>query len=152
MIYVECSADRTLIRSRTNISRNDIICAGGKGEVCNRLEERSDCIGLVDEDPKSGQPKYLKEMQLEKDLSTYGIKRKYDSEKKNYLVILCPTLEEWILYAVKEENIEIENYNLPNNPKDLRYAISFNPKKFENLLSDLKNSKRIKILKEVIER
>lgn len=61
MIYVECKPDTTLL-SVLGVPRKEIFHAGGKGNVCVRLSKITDSKGLVDEDPESPQPGYLKKL------------------------------------------------------------------------------------------
>ena len=43
-------------------SRKQVRSHGPKGEVCNYLEKTRSMIGLIDEDPTSAQPDYLKRL------------------------------------------------------------------------------------------
>lgn len=153
MIYVECHPDRSLVRSLTNITKRGIIHEfKGKGEICNRLRKQTNCKGLIDEDPSSGQPAYIKESGLEKDLPEHDIKVLHHSSTDNYLIILCPRLEEWTLNAAREANIDVRKYNLPNNAVSLHREINISLDKFERLLEDLKNvSNRLKTLRRLLE-
>ena len=38
-----------------------------------------------------------------------------NTNRNNDLIILCPRLEDWILEAAKEANVDIETYNLPKD-------------------------------------
>lgn len=153
MIYVECKPDFTLVKSITNIPKRKIIHElKGKSEVCNRLAKRRNCKGLVDEDPLSTQPRYIKKVKLENDLFQYGLKVFYDEHNKNYLLLLCPKLEDWILKAAQEADLNVKNYFLPNTPEKLHSVINVNLDKFERLLKDLKDCKRLKTLGKLLER
>lgn len=151
MIYVECKPDLALVRAITEIPRKEIIHEGGKSEVCRRLEKRMNCKGLVDEDPQSSQPPYIRRMKEERDLSKHKVKILHDNSNENYLVVLCPRLEEWILEAAKEANIDVRNYNLPDDPAKLHEEINFNLKKLEELIKALRNFNRLKTLKRLLE-
>ena len=63
MIYVECDTDVALVKN-LDIPKKEIIHAGNKGNVCNRLRKTKNSIGLIDEDPQSGQPRYIKNLSL----------------------------------------------------------------------------------------
>ena len=145
MIYVECKPDSLLVREITNISKREIIHLGNKSEVCKRLRSRNNCVGLVDEDPTSGQPSYLKEMRLEENLSESDIKIRSD-KNGNRLIVLCPRLEGWILKRVKEAGINIKDYSLPDSERELHEVINIDLRKFERLIIDLKNDKNIRAL------
>ncbi|MDL1956249.1 MAG: hypothetical protein LWW95_04240 [Candidatus Desulfofervidus auxilii] len=151
MIYVECDPDFVLVKSITNISKREIIHEGGKGNVCKKLKKNQNSKGLVDEDPISSQPKYVEKMKVEENFSAHGIKVLYDNSNNNYLFVLCPRLEEWILRATKEAKIDIKKYGLPNDAEKLHKIINIRIDKFERLIEDLKEkSKMVKTLRKLI--
>jgi len=154
MIYVECKPDLVLVKSLTNVTRRGITHEfKGKGEICNRLRKQTNCKGLLDEDPASAQPRYVKEARLENDLSQHDIKVLYHSSTDNHLIVLCPRLEEWVLKAAREARLDVRKYNLPNDVAGLRRHINISLDKFESLLEDLKgSSNRLKALKRLLER
>ena len=51
MIYVECYADETLVKV-LGIPGKEIVHAGGKGNICNKLSKTNCSKGLIDEDPQ----------------------------------------------------------------------------------------------------
>lgn len=148
--YTECKPDSALVRT-LGIHKKEIIHLGGKPNVCKQLEKRENCRGLIDEDPFSVQPPYLKKLQVNEDLSGYGLKILNDNHRNNDLILLCPRLEEWVLEAAKEADIDIQKYNLPDDGERLHKEISLNIDKFEKLIIDLKGkSKMIKALEKSI--
>ena len=153
MIYVECKPDLTLVKALTKITKGDIIHEfKGKGEICNQLRKRTNCKGLIDEDPGSGQPKYVREARLEKNLTEYDIKVMHHSSTNNRLIVLCPRLEDWILKAAREDGIDVGKYGLPPSAVKLHREINIILDKFEKLLEDLKgSSSRLKNLKKLLE-
>jgi len=153
MIYIECKPDLALVRSLTKVTRREITHEfQGKGEICNQLRKQTNCKGLIDEDPSSGQPRYVKEARLENAFPDHDIKILHHSSTDNRLIVLCPRLEEWILKAAREAGIDIGKYNLPNNATKLHTEININLGKFKNLLEDLKDSSsRLKTLKRLLE-
>jgi len=151
MIYVECDPDFVLVKSITNIPKREINHARGKPDICRKLRKKQNSKGLVDEDPMCSQPKYVEKMKVEEDLSPHGIKILYDSSNNNYLFVLCPRLEEWILKATKEAKIDIKKYGLPNDEEELHKIINIRIDKFEKLIKDLKEkSKMLKTLAKLI--
>ena len=105
------------------------------------------CTGLVDEDPSSVQPLYLKKLQERENLSDCGVKILKDNAKNNDLIILCPRLEEWVLKATKEADLDISRYNLPDDGDQLHKVINIDLRKFETLIKDLKGkSEMVKAL------
>jgi len=148
MIYVECYADLALVKSLTNLPRKEIAHEfKGKGGICGRLREKPHRLGVVDEDPSKTQPRYIKETKLVQDFPAHGIRVLHHSSSNNYLIVLCPYLEVWILAAANEATIDVGEYSLPKDAKKLRETIKFDSRKFEKLLSDLTNSARLKSLK-----
>lgn len=150
MIFVECNADKTLVRN-LGIAKNEIIHSGNKGDVCNSLKKAKNSKGLVDEDPLSTQPSYIKE--LKSVLHESGIKLFYHEKNRNHLIVLCPRLEDWILKAVEELELNVEDYSLANDAGELHENININLKQFEKLLEDIKEkSNRMKTLRNLLTR
>lgn len=153
MIYLECRPDYALVRALTHIPKRDIIHDfKGKFEVCKRLEKSEGSKGLIDEDPSSFQPRYIRSLKQETDLSNHDINIRRDSTNGNLLIILRPRLEEWILGAALEAGRDVRTFGLPNNGKQLHQIINVSLDKFENLLEELKTSDRLKTLKRLLER
>jgi hypothetical protein len=63
MIYIECRPDKILVEA-LSVPEEEIIHAGSKGNVCNRLSRIRNSKGLVDEDPESAQPTYIRRLKL----------------------------------------------------------------------------------------
>jgi hypothetical protein len=151
VIYVECKPDFALVKSVTKIPKREIAHEKNKPEVCKRLKKQRNCKGLVDEDPLSSQPPYMGEIKLEDDLFRAELKIFHDESNENYLFVLCPRLEDWILEAAKEAHLGMKKYGLPDTPEKLHREINLDLSKFENLLTDLKNSQRLKALRKLLE-
>ena len=150
MIYTECKPDSALVRT-LGIQKKQIIHQQGKPEVCKQLAKRENWMGLVDEDPSSVQPSYLKRLQVKENLPTYGLKILNDNSKNNDLFVLCPLLEEWVLKAAKEAGIDIKRYNLPDDGEQLHKVINLDLRKFERLVNDLKGkSEMMKALEKAL--
>jgi hypothetical protein len=109
--------------------------------VCNRLSRTSNSKGLVDEDPLSRQPKYISKLKAISD--KYEIKLLSDEKAKNNLIVLCPTLEGWILKVAEEVGIDISEYDLPNDADSLHKVINLKPKNFTKLMEDIKQESRM---------
>jgi hypothetical protein len=135
MIYIECEPDKVLVKA-LGISRKEIKHVFSKGNVCNKLEKNINSKGLVDEDPLSAQPTYIGKLKLHS--HEKNIKLLYDENAQNYLIMLCPTLEEWILKAVKESGMNIVNFGLPDDVEKLHRTINIKLGSFENLMEDIK--------------
>jgi len=142
MIYTECKPDSALVKT-LGVPKKEIIHLGGKPEVCKQLEKRKNWKGLIDEDPFSVQPPYLKKLQVRENLSDYELKVLNDNSNNNDLIVLCPRLEEWVLKATKEADIDIKKYNLPDDGERLHKEINIDIDKFEKLIKDLKGKSRM---------
>ena len=142
MIYTECKPDSALVRT-LGIPKKQIIHLGGKPEVCKQLEKREEWKGLVDEDPSSVQPPYLKKLPVKENLPNYGLKILSDNSKNNDLFVLSPRLEEWVLKATEDADIDIKRYNLPDDGDLLHKVINLDLRKFERLVNDLKGKSKM---------
>ncbi|MCU0444044.1 MAG: hypothetical protein MUE85_03945 [Microscillaceae bacterium] len=73
-------------------------------------------IGIVDNDKKNT-PRYFDDFVELKNENNLILKQKPDTNQ--YLIIICPELEQWLLTSASQVNINPENFNLPDNPKKL---------------------------------
>jgi len=138
-VFVECDPDELLVK-KMGFPKKMIIHAGNKPRVCKRLKDNDNCCGLVDEDPYSVQPEYLKNL-LNNPRSlitnTNDIKVVYDAKRNNYIIILCPRLEDWFVRTARDSGIRLRDYGLPENPDKLHREINANLDKFEKFLDDI---------------
>ena len=153
MIYVECNADIALVISLTNISRRGIIHEfKGKDEICKRLRNVRESKGLIDEDPSGPQPPYVRESTPQGDFARQDIRLLRHSSSGNYLIVLCPRLEEWILKTAKVSRVDVRKYGFPSDAARFRRTLNIRLGNFEKLLDDLKDkSNRLKTLKRLLE-
>jgi len=149
MICVECKPDVALVNA-LGVRRREIIHAGNKSRVCKKLEKGKRLKGLVDQDPLSVQPPYIGRLKVIYDQQ--GIEMRKDTQRGNYLIILKPRLEEWILKAAKEARVDIAKYGLPDNGEKLHRVINTNLAGFRRLLEELigREAKMINALKGVL--
>ncbi|MGH7496446.1 MAG: hypothetical protein ACREOO_29195 [bacterium] len=144
MIYLECNPDKALV-SALGIPKNKTIHAYSKGNVCNRLTKCRDSHGLIDEDPESSQPSFLRN--LENRLRQDDVVLLYHRASNNYLIVLCPRLEEWILEAAKEAAVDPNKHGLSNEADQLHETICTRIDNFRRLVDDIKaKSQRMKTL------
>jgi hypothetical protein len=145
VLYVECYPDETLAIV-LGIHRKEIIHAHSKGNVCKKLEKKKNSKGMVDEDPGSSQPSYIRRLEIEE--QKHDLKLLFDPKTGNYLIIICPKLEEWIIRTAREAGVNLRNLGLPDDPDNLHKIINSNLDRFEMLISELQgNSKRLETLK-----
>jgi deoxyadenosine/deoxycytidine kinase len=76
-----------------------------------------------------------------------------DEKNQNYLIVLCPRLEDWILNVTKEISINVSKYGLPNDPNELHEALNIKLDKFRDLIDKIKQkSEMLKTLEEFIKK
>lgn len=114
------------------MKRGAIYHAGSKTRVLNVIEHYNEIVEMVDEDLNNVQPRQLNQFTL-KDAD-------HDLElriwRTNFLVVVKPRMEDWVLKAAKQEKIEVENvYGLQVDPDELRGEIDLT--KFTKLVEDL---------------
>lgn len=152
IFFVECSPDELFIQ-KIGIPKKNIVHAYSKGRVCKRLSKSTHGVGVVDEDPGSPQPRYLRNMKILENSQKHSFKILFDEKRNNYMVVISPRLEEWIIEASKESKINMGKYNLPENGYRLHRVINSELTKFEKLLNKLiYKSERIDTLKKYIRR
>jgi len=96
VFVVECKPDRTLVKSL--IPGQRIEHAGNKSGVLRRLTRNyENSIGLIDQDPASHQPPDLEKFREIRSDTSNKLKVLYFNRKRNFIVIPCPKLEEWIM-------------------------------------------------------
>jgi len=146
MIYVECKADKVLIEN-LGILKEEIYHCGGKGRVMSKLLKGEKNYALIDEDPRSPQPRSLKIFDKKKE--KYNIKILCD-KKENKLIILCPNLETWILKVAEKNGIDVKKYGLPQDFNELHRIINIILDSLKTLVKDLKNSEEFIFLKNLL--
>lgn len=138
MIFVECKPDFILVQAVGSIQKRDIIHElQSKGAVCNHLSTKTNCMGLVDEDPDSPQPPYIKKSQLYSHISQHDIKILHDTSRNNFIIVITPRLENWVLRAASVASVDVRDYDLPNNWRELHRTINSKIDNYEALLSDM---------------
>jgi len=149
MIYVECKPDEVLVKA-LGIPRRGVIHEHCKGNICNRLLKSRDSKGLVDDDPRSGQPSYVRNLKVES--QGQNIKLLLDEQRSNHLIVLCPTLEEFVLKASEEAGVDVKAFGLPDTLEELHKVINIRLEKFNELIPEIRNSPLFKTLDSFIKR
>ena len=138
MIYVECKPDGVLVRHVADLSRRQVRHeAKGKGGVFNMLLRSRDLVAMVDEDPGKTQPRYMRQLSLSHEHADLGLKLYLDSRRNNRVIVLCPRLEEWLLRAAADLELNIEDYGLPRRAKAFHDTINLDERKIQRLLAAL---------------
>lgn len=136
-VLVECYPDAALLRA-LGVPRKQIRHESCKGEVVKRVLKSECAIGLIDEDPTSGQPRELANYnQIQAAEGLRLLARRSDKNKR--LIIVCPRLEDWLIAKAKSSGIRPEDYGLPNDPDRLHSIPRYEQKAdFDRFLADLK--------------
>ena len=116
-VFVECYPD-TAVMQALGVSRKQLRHERCKGEVVKKVLKLGDAIGLIDEDPNSGQPRDLASYELVQ--ASAGLRllvRRNDANRK--LIMVCPRLEDWMIQRAKATGIQPEDYDLPRDPDRL---------------------------------
>ena len=105
-ILVECYNDEALLLT-FRISKYDIEHnINGKTEVLEKIEKRTNCLAVIDNDKGTEHP-YFKRAELLEVLAV-DLKVFMEKEKKNYFIVFYPRLENVIERIVKENERNIE--------------------------------------------
>lgn len=106
-VFVECKPDEALVVA-LGATKRDVTHYQGKDELMKALLKRQDVTGVVDEDPFSSQPSYLKRMAAGE--TTDGVRLLTDTQRNHRLLLICPRLEEWLVAAAKESGLSLQNF------------------------------------------
>lgn len=149
---VECKPDWVMIEALTSSLRRNIVHAGNKSGVIKHLiSHYEDSKGIVDEDPGRSTPRYLQRFREVEEFEEYALKILYYAKRNNYLFILSPRLEDWILNVARQSNIDVTEYGLPDDPIMLHAEINLKIDRFEILIRDLmRTSRQVKFLAEIL--
>lgn len=116
-VLVECYPDTALVRF-LGIPRKQILHERSKGNVINRLRGLPDAVGIVDEDPASGQHRDLANYQVVKAAEGLRLLARPGGRGQK-LIVLCPRLEEWLMQRAKVCGIDPKDHHLPGTARAL---------------------------------
>jgi hypothetical protein len=91
----------------------------GCGDVARTLLKLKNaiCLGIIDEDKNKGpRAKYLDEFKTVREESNLILQR--HPQFKQYLVLICPEIEQWLMNDANAVNIKPVDFELPDNLKD----------------------------------
>lgn len=133
-VIVECNPDELLVRV-LGLGIKEIAHQSNKGEVCNYLRKTDINIAILDEDPSSGQPNYLKEFNTVDE--KFGVRKLQHKAVNKTILVIRPRLEEWIISQCRISGINPVDFFLPQDAKRLKDEINIRLKHFANLLAEL---------------
>jgi uncharacterized protein (DUF1778 family) len=134
MVYLECFADEILIRY-LGITKKQIDHHKGRTRIVNSLKQSDTCLAVVDEDPQTPTPAYLKECKLID--TTHYIKHLKHTKNKQHIFVLQPRLEDWLIKAAKASKIKLTDFGLPDTYEKLHLVLHNEKVKYEAFLRAL---------------
>jgi hypothetical protein len=149
-IVVECDPDEMLAKA-LGLGRKEIVHQNNKGEVCNYMSKMQIPLGIIDEDPGSGQPKFLKQFQIVEE--RFNVRKLYKANTNQTILVIKPRLEEWITGQCAQSRVNLGDFHLPGNPKRLKEDINLKLDRFRALLNELlrRNNPGLQYLLQIIE-
>ena len=135
-IHLECKPDEMLVKTlgvpvRLVNHHND------KGRVCNALGKHPLVTGMIDEDPASSQPTYLKRLIAIDELSKHGLRVLRDEQQQNQIILICPRLEEWIIDVSLRHGTRVGDFGLPDKANRLHDLMTARLPAFKKLIEHL---------------
>ncbi len=149
MVLLECKPNETLVRY-LGVTKRNFFHLNDKGRVCNLLAKKEGEVAMIDEDPGSTQPVYLRSLSNVSDED--GIRVLRDETRGHRVVILRPRLEEWIIETAKVAGVKMQDFGLSNRGNELHREINSRLENLTKLLAALDNagSKRLAKLRTLV--
>ena len=135
-IAVECYPDEVVLRG-LGVPSKQVLHQARKGEVFNWLKRNADAVGMVDEDPDSGQPRDLisyQQVQASDGLVLF-IRQGSSGQR---LIVIHPRLEDWLIQRARVCGVDPRQYQLPGSAKELHDIPRYEKKGgFQRFLAEL---------------
>jgi hypothetical protein len=155
IIYGECNTECLFSKVVLGIKAKHL---KGRDKIVSRIIKESNVIGIIDEDPGKPTGSYLKQIRSTQPISFANINIDLRKIKSGFIIEIKPDFENWLFNLSKKSNINLEEFNLPNNPYRLHDLISVKGRfeKLEERLYEVlkiivdKNKKEFDKLKEYI--
>jgi hypothetical protein len=120
-IVPECDVDTAIIEILGEAKRS-YNHKHGSGKVANELKFKLHdviSIGIIDEDKnKNAIPEYFLEFKILKTENNLILKK--HEQKKQFLILICPEAEKWLLQDAKFANIDPVTFDLPEDLRRLK--------------------------------
>jgi hypothetical protein len=141
-IIPECYIDSCLVEVLLMADKDYVNHHKGNGKVAKEMKEsfKEDfCLGIIDEDKEPLD--YLKE--FEEKRSTEYLKLWKHEKKHHYIIQIRPVVEKWFLRICNENEINLADFNLPKDLKQLLHITksvgSRKDERFIKLFKQMKN-------------
>ena len=153
-IIPECYIDTNLVETLLQIGTGKEHAVnhqkGCNNVACTMRKNDGFAVGVVDTDKQ--QPPYWDEF-LPIEESHHLSLKKHES-RSQYVILINPALERFLLDCVKEAELDLQDYGLPSNFDEFRHLTkdvdSKRETKFKNLFKALQNHKEMQILASVL--
>ena len=140
-ILVECYHDTAVVRA-LGIALRQIGHEHGKGNVLRQLAKQDDdAVGIIDADPgkQNSNPREFEKYRNES--TTQGLQRfVHQSDQRKILILVNPTVEDWLLSRAREQQIQLRDYGLPEDARSMhkspRYDQKLGFRRFLEVLAD----------------
>lgn len=120
-IIPECFVDTCLVNTFLTMDlRRGANHAKGNSTVATKMQNefRDDfAVGVIDRDKR--EIKYIREFQLINDTIPDKLKLYKHQTRHHYFIQLCPESESWICAVAADLGISMQEYGLPQNPREL---------------------------------
>jgi len=133
-IIPECYIDSRLVEVLLVADKDFVNHHKGNGKVAREMQNNFNndfCIGIIDEDKE--QLDYLKFFEAKK-ITDFLILWKH-KEKHHYIIQIRPVIEKWFLRICNENKIDLADFNLPTDLKQLlKITKSINSRRDKNFI------------------
>lgn len=145
--YVDTNLIETLVKARG--------CNHQKGcnQVCKVMKEKfADrfAVGIIDADKR--RPSYLAEFNKIGEAGHLQVLKHLT--KPHFIILISPAIDQFILYSVEEQNIDLTDFNLPADlqhfTRQTKNVLSNKDKRFRSLFAALESAKEISLLKNIL--
>ena len=145
MICVECDPDEVLVTT-LGFPPSDIRHEYGKGKACNTLQRKEGWVAMLDEDPTSAQPSYIRGLKERE--NTYGMRLLEDEARRNRVIFLRPRLEEWLIETARAQSVDLGRLGLSMDVRALHEIITLRKNNLVKAIGVLGDSQRLGMLKQ----
>ena len=151
IVVPECYVDTNLMNVLVGKACNH---KKGCNNVCKVLDEKLQdqfAIAVIDRDKK--EPASARNYEII--AANQSIMVSKHCERPHYLIHICPAIEEFILAAASELNVNLANYGLPTDREQLKQktktVTAKEDEKFARLFKSLRQASNIRCLDEVLQ-
>ena len=120
-IYLERKPDEVLVKA-LGFLRKVVNHHNDRGRVCDKSEKEIEAIGLIDEDPGSSHPTYLKSLIAVE--TKHDVRLLKDANRGHILIVIQPRPEEWILTLAAKQQVDVKQFGLPDKPERLHQLVT----------------------------